>query len=134
MGHFNMRCGRCGAMFYSGYEDPEKLVYFGQTYQKCPMCGNETFIVFAYEWENLTPEQKKVMICFGPNVRLNGNPDAFLSSYKRDRKGMEKWRNFSFDESVLEIEYIKESIERTADIEYKKKLLLKGRQFYGTKL
>lgn len=131
---YNVNCPNCGLILFSEYYKPGSLEYFGRTIDNCPKCGNKVTLKWNYEWENLTPHQKKLVLCFGFGITLDQNPDKFFSLCKLNRNGMQKWREFKFDDSMLENPKIKESIERTKDQEYRNQLLLLGRTFYGTRI
>lgn len=131
---YKLRCGRCGYTYYLSSFEPDTFLRLGATFQRCPQCGGYLYYPYFKEWICMTSNEKKFSLCFGFGASFKSfNPNSKFLRFVR-RKTMEKWDNFKFEESMLEIPEIKESIERTQNEEYKKMLILKGYSFYGTRI
>lgn len=145
MSVYSKSCPFCHAILYSGYGKEAK--YLGKSMQRCPYCNNESFNDSAYEWENLTNDEKKIVLATGVNKYIHFKKEyiqsiiisiLFIWMIIPIRNIVccailiHKMNKFKFDQNMIENnKEILESIERTKDPEYRKLLILHGRIFYG---
>lgn len=150
------RCPHCGKSFY--ISDIERKRALGNPFVQCQnrKCAEYFYDNKNYEWECLTNEEKKSVMCMLIHTKQSKNSTERVEVFSekqlknqivlnavgsvlligipallKNKKLLKIYETFKYDQSFLEYKIISESIKRTSDPEYKKLLLEKGQTFYG---
>lgn len=148
------KCPYCGKPF--SQTSTERRRFFGKTEIICKnkKCARPFLDTKAYEWENLTNEEKKFVLSY--HNKKGGIREGRIEIYtEKSLRSQMKWaivysvfligipalicdirllnrlKKFKFDPKALESPAIQESIKRTSDQYYRDNLLNIGRKFYG---